>query len=244
MQFIEAANRLRIIILILPPHSTHRLQLLDVSLFSPLATAYTHELNNLMFISTGSVSMSKRMFYGLFKVAWAKAFTKKNITSAFAKTGIWPFDPEVMMAKIRKPIQSLVENEIKEVKTPMTCRGVRRAQQAYEAEPTRQNLEVIFRATSRLAAQCSIQLHENLGLRKALTIEQKKRQRGKRLNLLGEEDSGPQVFTPSRVALAKAYQASKEDAEQARKDGIAEKKAVAAAKREQKAIEVASWRQQ
>jgi hypothetical protein len=243
MKFIEAADRLRIIILVLPPHSTHRLQPLDVSLFSPLATAYTKELNNLLFISTGYISMSKRMFYGMFKVAWAKAFTKENIISAFAKTGIWPFNPEIVMAAIRPPVQIIQGNETPNVKTPMTCRAVRRAQKAYEKEPTRKNLELIFRATSRLAAQSSIQKHENLGLRQALQIEKKKRQRGQRLNLIGEEDVGSQIFTPSRVRLALAYQASKSDIEQARKDEIAEKKAKAAALRMQKAIEVASRRE-
>ncbi len=97
---------------------------------------------------------------------------------------------------------------------------------------------------SRLSAQSSIQQHENLGLRKAIKIEQKKRQCGKRLNLIGEEGSGPQIFTPSQVDLARAYLASKENAEQARKDEIAEKKAASAAKRAQKAIEVASRKQQ
>jgi hypothetical protein len=244
MRFIEAADRLRIIILILPPHSTHRLQPLDVGLFSPLATAYTKELNNLMFSSTGLVSMSKRMFYRMFKVAYTRAFTERNITSAFQKTGIWPFNPEIVIATIRAPLQKPVPIGIPEVKTPMTCRAVRRAQKAYGIEPCRQNLELIFRATSRLAAQSSIQQHENLGLRQALIIEQKKRQHGQRLNLIGKEDPGPQLFTPSRVRLALAYLESKDDVEQARKDKIAEKKAVAAAQRTQKALEIASRREQ
>jgi hypothetical protein len=112
---------------------------LDVSLFSPLATAYTKELNNLLFASTGYTSMSKRMFYGLFKVAWTYAFTTKNIKSAFEKTGIWPFNPEIVMSVIRPPVQIVQEHEIKEVKTPMTCRAVRRAHQAYESDPSREN---------------------------------------------------------------------------------------------------------
>ena len=41
MKFIELADRLRILVMILPPHSTHRLQPLDVGLFQLLAIAYT-----------------------------------------------------------------------------------------------------------------------------------------------------------------------------------------------------------
>jgi hypothetical protein len=37
MKFLDAADRLRIIVHIMPPHSTHRLQPLDVGLFGPLA---------------------------------------------------------------------------------------------------------------------------------------------------------------------------------------------------------------
>lgn len=63
MGFIDMANKLRILLLILPPHSTHRLQPLDIGLFSPLARHYTNSLNELMFSSQGVVSMSKRLFY-------------------------------------------------------------------------------------------------------------------------------------------------------------------------------------
>jgi DDE superfamily endonuclease len=46
MAFLALADSLSILVFVLPPHSTHRLQPLDVGLFSPLATAYTKELNN------------------------------------------------------------------------------------------------------------------------------------------------------------------------------------------------------
>jgi hypothetical protein len=230
--------------LILLPYSTYQLQPLDIGLFSLLATVYTKELNNLMFSSTGLVSMSKHMFYRMFKVVYIYAFTEKNIISVFQKTGIWPFNPEIVIATIRAPLQKPVPIGILEVKTLMTCRAVRQAQKAYGIEPCRQNLELIFRTISRLAVQSSIQQYKNLGLRQALIIEQKKRQRGQRLNLIGKEDPGPQLFTLSRVRLALAYLESKDNVEQARKDKIAEKKAVAAAQHIQKALEIASQREQ
>ena len=40
---------------------------------------------------------------------------------------------------------------------------------------------------------------ENQGLLEALNVEKKKRVRGKWLNLLGEEDNGPRLFSPSGV---------------------------------------------
>ena len=46
--FLNKCNELRILVLILPPHSTHRLQPLNVGLFQPLSTTYSQEVNNFL----------------------------------------------------------------------------------------------------------------------------------------------------------------------------------------------------
>ena len=159
MEFINMCDKLRIILLILPPHSTHRLQPLDVSLFAPLATFYTNGLNTLMFNSLGMVSMSKRSFWSLFLPAWKQAFTPKNIASGFEKTGIWPYNPNFVLATITKPQLIEPENNSQLLKTPMTSRAVRRIQRAYEKSPVKSTLALIFHANERLAAQHSIDEH-------------------------------------------------------------------------------------
>ena len=45
MRFIDYCDEHNILLAILPPHSTHRLQPLDVSIFSPFATAYSNEID-------------------------------------------------------------------------------------------------------------------------------------------------------------------------------------------------------
>jgi len=67
LQFIEWADQHRILLMILPPHSTHRLQPLDVGLFQPLATAYSNQISNLMSMGQGYVSMNKALFWPMFK---------------------------------------------------------------------------------------------------------------------------------------------------------------------------------
>jgi hypothetical protein len=47
-------------------------------------------------------------------------------------------------------------------------------------------------------------------LLETLKNEKKRRQRGKRLNLVGEEDQGAQLFHASCVRAALAYEAEKE----------------------------------
>jgi hypothetical protein len=71
----------------------------------------------------------------------------------------------------------------------------------------------IMQANIQLAAQVSIQQHIIKGLTRALKLEKKKRQRGKALNLVGEEDSGPQFYSLGRIRHAQDFQGEKEAVE-------------------------------
>jgi DDE superfamily endonuclease len=121
MAFINLASRLRIIIAILPLHSTHRLQPLNVGLFGPLSIAYSHQLNQLQHSSLGLVSMTKRLFYPLFREAYQEAFTLEHIQHAFAKTGIWPCNSESVIGPIRRPTTEITSPRPNEARTPLTC---------------------------------------------------------------------------------------------------------------------------
>lgn len=66
IKFIDWADRYEIIILILSPHTTHKLQPLNVGLFQPLSTAYSQEQNKLMILLKRLVLMIKRFFYPMF----------------------------------------------------------------------------------------------------------------------------------------------------------------------------------
>ena len=232
MAFIELADCLRIILVILPPHSTHRLQPLDKSLFAPLARYYTNGLNSLLADSLGMISMSKRAFFKVFWPAWQQAFSVQNIKSGFRKTGIWPMNAALVIDEITIPQAPPVTEQ--EIKTPLTCRTARHVQCIYTRAPTSPILAKILWANLLLAAQHSINKHIQKGLVEALKQEKKRRQRGKRLNLIGEEDSGPQLFSPTRVQAARDYQTSKETEEADRQQGIADRKVAAAAKKAQK----------
>lgn len=233
MKFLEYADAHRIIVQILPPHTTHRLQPLDVSLFAPLSTKYTQELNNLMHKSLGLVSMSKRSFWPMFQRAWIASFTSTNIQSAFQKTGVFPFDPSLILNALR-PSDEVTEPIVPTIapKTPMSCRAVRKAHQQFKADPSVANLDLILRANEKLATQHSIDKHINEGLVYALKEEKKRRTRGIRLNLIGEEDNGPQLFTPNRIHAAKIYQKQKAEAVEQEKVDKAKKKAQQAVARQ------------
>ena len=86
----------------------------------------------------------------------------------------------------------------------------------------------------RLAAHHDIDLHVIERLKTDIKQERKRRKCGKRLNLCGEQDSGPQFYGPEEVKAAQDYQASKEVEEEQQKQEIIDKKEQAAAKRVQK----------
>ena len=64
-------------------------------------------------------------------------------------------------------------------------------------------IQAMLRGSEKLAAKVDVLEFENKRLIEALKVEKQKRTRGKRLNLLGEEDNSPQLFLPSRVRAAR-----------------------------------------
>jgi hypothetical protein len=94
--------------------------------------------------------MTKRMFWPMFKVSWNESFTEKNITSAFQKTGIFPFLPSLLLDRIERPVAKPIDNSIES--TLMSCRAVRRVHKAYRKSLTKKRLSLILCANKRLAA--------------------------------------------------------------------------------------------
>jgi DDE superfamily endonuclease len=154
--FITLADSFRILILVLPPHSTHRLQPLDVGLFSPLARAYTKALDTFTHEGLGWVSMTKRMFWKIFEQAWKASFTEKNIKRAFEKTGIWPLQPSITVKQLQKqPSEPSTPSKLPPllIATPITARAVRRL---VKSSPSRQKEALLERAVMRLVTKYEI----------------------------------------------------------------------------------------
>jgi hypothetical protein len=82
--FIDYCIAHRIILAVFPPHSTHTLQPLDVVVFKPLSTAYTHSLNTFLQKSQGLVPLKKGDFFPLFWDAWVSTVKENLITKAFS----------------------------------------------------------------------------------------------------------------------------------------------------------------
>jgi hypothetical protein len=72
---------------------------------------------------------------------------------------------------------------------------------------------------------------------KTIKTEKQRRQRGKRLNLVGKESSSAQIFPPSQVRVALDYAAAKKAEAKAGKAAKTAKKAQAAENKQKKEAE-------
>jgi hypothetical protein len=111
-EFDQYCKDHNIVTLCLPPHSSHRLQPLDVSCFGPLKTAYTARLERLFRASYYIIT--KDDFLAEIPHAIAAAFTASNIQAGFRGAGLVPFNPEAVLEKltlrtVTPPLQTLVQ---------------------------------------------------------------------------------------------------------------------------------------
>lgn len=97
MDFINYYDMNKIILAVLPPHSTHMLQPLDVVMFKPLSSAYSKELTKYLHNSQGLAFTKKADFFYLFWKAWTSKFTQGLILRSFEATGIAPLQPNVIL---------------------------------------------------------------------------------------------------------------------------------------------------
>jgi hypothetical protein len=63
MEFIDYCNCHKILLVVLPSHSTHMLQSLDVVLFKPLSQSYSQSLTLHLYKDQGLVTIKKKDFF-------------------------------------------------------------------------------------------------------------------------------------------------------------------------------------
>jgi DDE superfamily endonuclease/Tc5 transposase-like DNA-binding protein len=97
-RFIKFALERRIVLVCLPPHSTHLLQPCDVGLFQPLQAAYGRQVDN--HCRAGHTGVNKESFLKLYSEARKIAFTKDNILAAWRGTGLAPYNPNAVLKRL------------------------------------------------------------------------------------------------------------------------------------------------
>lgn len=117
-EFDRFCSENSIIILCMPPHSSHLLQPLDIGCFSPLKRAYGQKVENSMRL--GRNHIDKVDFLQAFKQAREEVLTASNIRSGFAGTGLVPFDPERVLSKLQIQLRTPSPSAVQARQTPKT----------------------------------------------------------------------------------------------------------------------------
>ena len=81
-----------ILLYCLPPHTTHKLQPLDVGVFGPLQTAWSKHCQER---AATRNSVTRMTVVPEYMEVREKYMTPKAIEASFRHTGIWPFNPSV-----------------------------------------------------------------------------------------------------------------------------------------------------
>lgn len=89
IEFMWKSYQNNVLLIFLPPHSTHILQPLDRSCFSPIKTSYRNQIADLASLEN-SAPIKKTRFIEYYAKARVEGLTERNIRSGWRAAGISP----------------------------------------------------------------------------------------------------------------------------------------------------------
>ena len=118
-QFIAYCLNSAIDIVVLPPHSSHILQPLDVAVFGPLKRALADETDSLSRLDPGRISRVE--WTSSYIRARERALTTSNILSGFRATGISPLSPITILSTLEMPEAPRTPGPLIDGQSTATC---------------------------------------------------------------------------------------------------------------------------
>ncbi|XP_072400708.1 uncharacterized protein [Diabrotica undecimpunctata] len=94
LEAITYAKAHGIVLLTIPPHTSHKFQALDTIVFGPLKSFYNTACDDWM-VAHPDRTITIYEVGGCLAYAFPLAFTPRNIESGFRVTGIWPFNSNI-----------------------------------------------------------------------------------------------------------------------------------------------------
>ena len=104
LEAVTLAKENNITLLTIPPHTSHKLQPLDVSFFGPLKKRYNRELDKWT-VSNPGKRVTDYEIAELFARAYEAVASIDKAKTGFGKTGIFPFNPDVFQEEEFQPSQ-------------------------------------------------------------------------------------------------------------------------------------------
>ncbi|XP_041473761.1 uncharacterized protein LOC121422665 [Lytechinus variegatus] len=133
-----------VIMVSLPPHTSHSLQPLDVTVFSSLKVAYNEECDRFMRLHPGP-RITQYEIGGLFNAAYCRVATMSKATNGFHTTGILPFNPHRFTEEDFVPVNAVMsflessedenEAEVQDIDDRPSASTIQASQEKREFDP-------------------------------------------------------------------------------------------------------------
>ncbi|KAH6511581.1 hypothetical protein HBI81_243380 [Parastagonospora nodorum] len=235
------AIRNKILLAILPPHSTHTLQPLDVVMFKPLSSAYSAQLTKFLHRSQGLLALQKGDFFPLFWTSWTSSFIRETILASFEATGIWPKDRDVILKRVKET----TPDGDKDPSTfptlnPTDWRQLRAFVMATMKEGMKKEGNALTQTLHRLQVENELLHVENKDLRSSLNTKKKRKGKHHVLSLQQRQEyhGGAIFWSPRKVREARAREKVRADNEMEEKLQKARRKEPREAAKIQRQVEL------
>jgi hypothetical protein len=152
----------------------------------------------------------------MFWTAWNKSIISDNIQSGWEKVGLFPWNPESVLQRFR--IKDDNQDSSSESSTSILqskqLRTIHHHLQRTNKKLDNKKAQKVTQTAQHLLAENSLLKSQIQGLEKSLSLEQKRRQRGKPLQfeLRAPEDGMAIFYSPNKVQQARDKVAQREEA--------------------------------
>lgn len=93
IEFIDIAKERGVVLVTIPPHTSHKLQPLDISVYGPFKRLFNREMDAWL-VSHPGKTVSIYELAEISGKAWIKASMPHNVISGFGAAGVYPFSPD------------------------------------------------------------------------------------------------------------------------------------------------------
>jgi hypothetical protein len=201
-RFIAFCIDKKIDLVVLPPHTSHILQPLDVGVFSPLKRALSTEIEKLFRLDTRRIPRIE--WTEAYITARSRAFIPRSIESSFRASGIYPLSPITILSTLRMPTPTLrvtpplitTPNDLDRSlldSSPPEGTELREATSLVNSivrsstleTPVKRYIERVGAAFERTTSEVALLRKENTEFRELLRVR-KERKKGKRVAVKGK----------------------------------------------------------
>ena len=154
LELIELAREKGVHLVCFPPHMTHILQPLDVSVYHPLKQSWAGVLKQYKLESMAE-NVNKPVFSSLIRKLWECSFKPSHLIAGFRATGLYPVDKAVVQGKLSASIPFCLPSTSVPSSTSSDVSSVSSAGTSASSAPSSSSSAVALQGTLLIKGACS-----------------------------------------------------------------------------------------